>query len=134
APNAGAGPGLELQKSDRTAAGTLPLKDIVDVATSPTSSNLNSVNGTMLFTATLTPFGSGNVELWKSDGTAAGTVMVKDIFAGTQSSSPSNLVNVNGTLYFTANNGTNGIELWKSDGTTAGTVMVKDIFAGAGSS
>jgi ELWxxDGT repeat protein len=41
---------------------------------------------------------------------------------------------VNGTLYFSANDGTNGSELWKSDGTSNGTVMVKDIRAGAASS
>ncbi|MEZ6090247.1 MAG: hypothetical protein R3C05_19910 [Pirellulaceae bacterium] len=29
---------------------------------------------------------------------------------------PGNLTNVNGTLYFTANDGTSGFELWKSDG------------------
>ena len=53
--------------------------------------------------------------------------MVKDIRAGANSSSPLVLTNVNGVLYFLANNGINGNELWKSDGTAAGTVMVKDI-------
>ncbi|MDJ0716253.1 MAG: Ig-like domain-containing protein [Prochloraceae cyanobacterium] len=38
-----------------------------------------------------------------------------------------NLTNVNGTLFFTANDGINGIELWKSDGTEAGTTLVVDI-------
>src|SRR3954447_14515934 len=42
--------------------------------------------------------------------------------------------NVNGTLYFTANDGSHGRELWKSDGTSAGTVLVKDINPGSGSS
>ena len=45
------------------------------------------------------------MELWKSDGTAAGTVLVKDINPGTASSIPSFLTNVNGTLFFTANDG-----------------------------
>jgi ELWxxDGT repeat protein len=67
------------------------------------------------------------VELWKSDGTAAGTVMVKDICPGSTGSSSLKLTDVGGTLYFSANDGTNGFELWKSDGTEAGTVMVKDI-------
>src|SRR5437868_4618465 len=66
--------------------------------------------------------GSSGVELWKSDGTDAGTVRVKDIRTGSSSSSPSNLMNVGGTLYFTANDGTSGVELWKTDGTDAGTV------------
>ena len=43
---------------------------------------------------------------------------------------PVRLTNVNGTLFFAADDGTNGKELWKSDGTAAGTVMVKDINPG----
>jgi ELWxxDGT repeat protein len=59
-------------------------------------------------------------ELWKSDGTAAGTVRVKDIEAGAGGSSPRDLTNVNGTLFFTANSD----ELWTSDGTEEGTVQI----------
>ena len=50
------------------------------------------------------------------------------------SSYPGNLTNVNGTLFFAANDGTHGYELWKSDGTAAGTVLVKDINPGSGDS
>jgi len=87
------------------------------------------VNGTLFFTAVNNTNGR---ELWKSDGTDAGTVLVKDILPGIASSNPTNLVAVGNTLFFSAN--TNGFELWKSDGTSAGTVMVADIFAGNGSS
>lgn len=73
-------------------------------------------------------------ELWKTDGTVAGTVQVKDINPGANASNPHNLINVNGMLYFSADNGTNGSELWKSDGTAVGTVMVKDIASGTASS
>ena len=59
---------------------------------------------------------------------------MKDICPGTFSSSPAYLTNVNGTLYFRANDGTTGYELWKSDGTEGGTVPVKDIYAGSGTS
>ena len=89
--------------------------------------NLTNVNGTLFFTAN---DGTTGDELWKSDGTAAGTVLVKDINPGTGGSSPVYLTNVNGTLFFAANDGTHGIELWKSDGTAAGTVLVKDIRPG----
>jgi trimeric autotransporter adhesin len=51
----------------------------------------------------------------------------------TGGSSPAELININGTLYFVANDGTNGLELWKSDRTTAGTVLLKDINTTAGS-
>ncbi len=69
-------------------------------------------------------------ELWKSDGTAAGTVLVKDIRPGLSTSYPGNLTAVGNTLFFTADDGVNGTELWKSDGTAAGTVLVKDIRPG----
>jgi len=35
------------------------------------------------------------------------------IFAGSQSSNPGQLINVNGTLYFDASDGINGRELWR---------------------
>ena len=60
--------------------------------------------------------------------------LLKDIFAGSNSSSPHFLTDVNGTLFFVADNGINGPELWKSDGTKAGTVMVKDIHVGSAGS
>src|SRR5688572_21173896 len=78
--------------------------------------------------------GSIGDELWKTDGTAAGTVLVKDINLGSPSSSPSNFFNFNGKLLLSATDGTNGTELWISDGTAAGTVMVKDINPGSVSS
>ncbi len=53
--------------------------------------------------------------------------MVKDINPAWIDSLPFSLTEVNGTLFFTADDGMNGSELWKSDGTEAGTVMVKDI-------
>jgi ELWxxDGT repeat protein len=58
-------------------------------------------------------------------------VMVKDIRSGSSGSAPICLTNVDGTLFFQANDGTYGAELWKSDGTEAGTVMVKNIQPGA---
>jgi ELWxxDGT repeat protein len=68
-------------------------------------------------------------ELWRSDGTAAGTYLVKDINpAG--GSDPVRLTAVGSTLYFLAIDALHGRELWKSDGTAAGTVRVKDIRPG----
>ena len=76
---------------------------------------------------------NGN-ELWKSDGTETGTMMVKDISSGNPIIVPSRLTSVGNTLYFISDDGTNGVELWKSDGTEAGTMMVKDINSGNGHS
>ena len=78
--------------------------------------------------------GNHGEELWKSDGTEEGTVMVKDINTGINGSSPTFHTAVGNTLYFRATDGINGYELWKSDGTESGTVMVKDIYSGSGDS
>ncbi len=67
-------------------------------------------------------------QLWKTNGTAAGTTLVKDF--GSSFANPEQLVNVNGTLFFTARDNDKGRELWKSNGTAAGTVRVKDIRIG----
>src|SRR5207248_1354608 len=74
--------------------------------------------------------GVHGTELWTSDGTAAGTVLVKDINPGSSSSYPYSLTAVNGKLFFTANDGVHGQELWRSDGTAAGTSLGKDINPG----
>ncbi len=70
------------------------------------------------------------VELWQSDGTANGTILLKDINSGSASSDPENFIEYNGALYFTATTVAQGKELWKTDGTAAGTVLVKDIRPG----
>jgi hypothetical protein len=51
-------------------------------------------------------------------------MLVKDINSSGDSN-PALLIDVNGTLFFTAVSDASGTELWKSDGTEAGTVMVK---------
>jgi ELWxxDGT repeat protein len=44
------------------------------------------------------------------------------------------LQNVNGTLYFIADDGVSGYEIWKSNGTSSGTIIVDDISGDSGSS
>jgi ELWxxDGT repeat protein len=70
------------------------------------------------------------LELWKTDGTTAGTAMVEDINPGEATSDPASLTVVDGILYFAADDGVHGRELWRSDGTPAGTEMVEDINPG----
>ncbi|MEO6253457.1 MAG: ELWxxDGT repeat protein [Ferruginibacter sp.] len=111
------------------------LKDINGLVTNnsqaATGYNFKGYNGYVYFSA---EDGFNGFELWKSNGTEVGTVMVKDINTGTLSSSPGSFVEMNGILFFIATNNSSGIELWKTDGTAAGTVIVKDINAGVGSS
>lgn len=134
--------GRELWRTDGTVAGTSMVKDLFtgtypvgyqQVGNSSNPTQLTNVNGKLFFTARN---GSSGVELWSSDGTSAGTAMVKNIYADAgggatpSSSSPTQLTNYNGSLFFVADDGQNGRELWKSDGTEAGTVMVKNIHEG----
>ena len=74
-------------------------------------------------------------ELWFSDGSSAGTVMVKNITVPMATEiGLFRFTYLNGAIYFPASDGTNGDELWKSNGTDLGTVMVKNINPGADSS
>ena len=71
-------------------------------------------------------------ELWRTDGTEAGTVLIKDIYPGTKSGlnfSLDHSIIFNDVLYFVADEGTNGKELWRSDGTEASTVSMIDTTA-----
>lgn len=60
--------------------------------------------------------GAHGRELWRSDGTETGTVMVQDIWPGSDGSRPEWLTNVGGTSFFVANDGTYGRELWSIEG------------------
>src|SRR5262249_57756868 len=101
-------------RMDGAGAGTVLVKD----GFCPGAlTELTAVNGTLFF------IDSNAVELWKSDGTTAGTVLVKNV-AGTH------LTDINGTLFFAGGDVVHEWELCTSDDTAAGTVLVKDIFTG----
>jgi ELWxxDGT repeat protein len=110
------------------------VKDIYPGSNSSLDSNyplpITAVGNTLYFVA---EDGVNGYELWKSNGTAAGTTLLKDILPGSgfPYTYPSSPVALGNTLYFNADDGVNGRELWKSDGTTAGTTLLKDIYTGS---
>jgi len=73
-------------------------------------------------------------EFWKTDGTAAGTVLVKDINSGPSSSSPGSFAVGLNDIYFSASEPSTGNEIYISNGTSAGTVLRADINPGPGDS
>lgn len=125
--------GQELWITDGTAPGTLLLKDInpgVDSSNPGGTNNfisqfyLNPTSGIAFFIATTAAEGS---ELWRTDGTAAGTFLVKDIVAGTGSVNSSTVLNFMGSLgnyVFFGISVTGGYAVWVTDGTTAGTYLL----------
>lgn len=127
--------GFELWISDGTESGSKMVKDIYPGPGSGRDCSLNcswkTIDGFLYFAAT---DGTNGRELWKSDGTEAGTVMVKNVNPygpdDLSRSGPKNFTEVNNILFFTAEDGIHGEELWRSDGTETGTNMVQDIFPG----
>ena len=128
--------GWALWRSDGTADGTYLVKD-TQRGPAPCCVrgnhlySLTNVDGVLYFSARGGALGQ---ELWKSDGTEAGSVLVKDLSPGIRGSWPYSIVALEATPYFTAGERTHGRELWTSDGTGAGTVVVKDIWPGPRSS
>jgi ELWxxDGT repeat protein len=126
--------GLEPWFSDGTEAGTVRLRDInpgtPDGIPGTSLSDFPGLGpvvvGDVAYFAA--DDGVSGVELWRSDGTTAGTFRVKDIATTPgEGSSPRFLTAVGVTLYFVAADDAGDRELWKSDGTEAGTVPVADI-------
>jgi ELWxxDGT repeat protein len=72
-------------------------------------------------------------EPWVTDGTAAGTRLLADVFPGPATSVGVGSAAVGALRYFVANDGFHGHELWKTDGTPEGTSLVMDINPGAAS-
>ena len=119
--------GRELWRTDGTAAGTVLLKDV----TAGGDSSFHDRGNAFATSGSLTYFvaidSTNGAELWKTDGTAAGTVLVKDVCTGPTGSDPGQLTSVGNLLYFAADDGVHGRELWQTDGTPAGTSLVADL-------
>ncbi len=118
--------GSELWVSDGTAAGTNMVINLMaesgGTMNNGSPDNFITYNNKVYFTATDDTHGR---ELFSTDGTTAGTQIVKDMEPGTNNSHPFQSVIYNGQLFFCCNQGNNAHGLWKSDGTNAGTTLVK---------
>jgi ELWxxDGT repeat protein len=97
-----------------------------------------TLNGKLLFSTSYDDASHNNYgnEWWVTDGTDAGTHIVKDINPGTPGSNPyATETNIwHDKMYFGANDGVNGTELWVTDGTDADTTLLKDLNPGSSGS
>jgi ELWxxDGT repeat protein len=96
----------ELWITNGYGGGTTKLADVC-------ATRLTGAGGSLYFSGGTfdSDFGCIDGELWTSDGTVPGTLPLPDINP-TGGSSPRELTDVAGTLYFTAEDGTSGRELW----------------------
>ncbi len=129
--------GVELWKSNGSVGNAVRVANIFAGSSgippqpnSSTPTHLRDFGGTLFFAAATA---AGN-ELWESDGTGAGTMIVADINAGAGSSNPENLLVVGSKIFFSANDGAAGTELWTYPGSGGGATLVLDIRGGPSSS
>jgi ELWxxDGT repeat protein len=114
--------GGELWVTDGTTAGTHMVinmrTDGAGILYSGSPMAITAYNSKIYFSASDDTHGQ---ELFMTDGTAAGTVLVKDMWPGPDPSVPYEITIYNGLLYIL---NSHNREMWKSDGTTAGTQLV----------
>jgi ELWxxDGT repeat protein len=115
---------LQLESLEDRAVPSVTLVDDINPGAGSSNPSVPTAIGSLLyFTAENEP---GNREPWVSDGTAAGTHMIKDIAPG--SSDPTGgfgprFVEAGGMVYFIAQDASS-VGLWRTDGTAANTVRV----------
>ena len=86
------------------------------------AANLTRIGPTLYFTAADAVTGN---ELWKTDGTPAGTILVKDVTPGAAGTTFRKLTPGRTRLYFTVRTDSDSVyQLWTSDGTAEGTAIV----------
>lgn len=89
-------------------------------------------NGGVLYFPAKDP--AHGIELWRTDGTPAGTYRVTDICPGPCDSEPGEITPFKGEVYFSAKDGVSGYELWASNGTPGHARRVRDLCPGPCSS
>lgn len=131
--------GRELWKSNGTDNGTVMVMDINpgQASSNPRKITDASALGGLADAVFVADNGTVGEELWKTDGSSANTVLIKDINDGPAGSD----IDLNAHtdhftilyehLYFSANDEVNGQELWLSDGYSTGTYLEEDFIEGA---
>lgn len=124
------GTGTELWIHGRTPQ---PIFDIHPgpAGSAPGASLRIELGGALLFSADDGVHGN---ELWRCDGSVAGTRLLADLWPGATSGNPRESVRFGERVLFVADAPASGAELWQSDGTTAGTVFLADLRPGAAGS
>jgi ELWxxDGT repeat protein len=121
----------QLFRTDGTEAGTVLLKEWGELPYDPTvqypAPPMMESGGVLYFVASDATHGA---ELWKTDGTVAGTAVVRDLAPGAASARPRLISGERGVLVFSADDQVHGRELWRTDGTPGGTVLLADIQPG----
>ena len=120
----------ELWKTDGTTVGTVLVKQFANRLGSHSIGDDTYYDSSIAFNNLLyfVADDAEGEELWRSDGTLAGTQLVKDLDATTASSSPEHFRVVNNTLLFLSWAGGSTTDgLWASDGTTEGTTRIADV-------
>ena len=136
--SAGDSSSYALWRSDLTPAGTVRLATVGGPLSSY-NSIYNSLEREMVASHGLlyvVTSGPGEYrQLWRTDGTAAGTFAVAPPgVEGFGPYKPAFLADAGGVVLFAGDDPEHGTELWASDGTSAGTVLVADINPGPASS
>jgi ELWxxDGT repeat protein len=106
------------------------LHDINKIGTQDSKPEYISTTNNLIFFAAND--GIHGLELWRSDGTASGTQLVKDIIPGFSSFEITGGTALDELAIYAVNTEEYGVELWRSDGTEAGTFLIKDINPGSG--
>ncbi|MBM7518211.1 ELWxxDGT repeat protein [Nocardioides nitrophenolicus] len=123
--------GRELWTSDGTPSGTRMVKDIAGPhldALSGEGAGLTALGGEVYFAA---DDGVHGRELWRSDGSEAGTVRVGGSNdTGSRLPPTAAMAAVGSTLYFAADPGGTGYELWAYDATDGSAGEVADLYPG----
>ena len=120
----------EMWRTDGTETGTTQFKNINRYGSSG-ASYFQELNGQMIFAAS---DGTHGLELYSSDGTSDGTVLLKDIRSGYNDSNPFYLCTFGDYVYFSADDGVSGREIWRTDGTEEGTSLFLDLQSGSAGS